>query len=99
MKTLLFTLAALTTAFANLSFAMESSAKISESTAEEVEIEMEAEKDLIIRNAKPDARIYLLSEGRIVTPNMAKAFEVLKSDSSKAEKSGYELAIEVFSKK
>lgn len=99
MKTLLFTLTALTTAYASLSLAMESSAKISESTAKEVEIEMEADKDLIIRNAKPDARIYLLSDGKIMTPNMAKAFEVLQSDASNAGKSGYELAIEVFNKK
>lgn len=99
MKTFLITLATSMTAFANFAFAMESSAKISESSAEEVEIEMEADKDMIIRNAKPDARIYLLSEGKIVTPNMAKAFEVLQSDSTGMKKSGYELALEIFSKK
>ena len=99
MKTLLFTMAALTTVYANLSFAMESSAKISESTAKEVEIPMEADKIAIIRQAKPDAQIYLLTQGKTVTTNMAKAFEVLQSDPLKAEKSGYELAIEVLSQK
>lgn len=78
--------------------AMESSAKISESTAEEVEMELSADKDIIIRNAQPDARLYLLSGGAVVTANMQKAFEILKADTKNVDKSGYELALEIFNK-
>lgn len=98
MKTKLV-IATLAFAFASQSLGMESSAKISESTAEEVEMEMSADKEIIVRNAQPDARLYILSGGTVVTPNMQKAFEVLKSEEPNSNKSGYELALEIFSKK
>lgn len=97
MKRILFVTGLYMTLSTN-AIAMESSAKISESTAEEVEMELAAEKDIVIRNAQPDARLYLLSGGAVVTANMQKAFEILKTDTKNTEKSGYELALEIFNK-
>ena len=81
--------------FAQSSFGMESSAKISESSAKEVELPMEADKDIILRQARPDVTPYIMSRGQYQTPILNKAFEVLKSEPTQAQKSGIELAIEI----
>ncbi|MFN8847628.1 MAG: DUF2388 domain-containing protein [Bdellovibrionales bacterium] len=81
--------------FSQATLAMESSAKISESTAEEVEMPIEADKDIILRQARPDVTPYIMSRGQYQTPILNKAFEVLKSEPTQAHKSGVELALEI----
>jgi hypothetical protein len=81
--------------FSQVTLAMESSAKISESSAKEVELPMEADKDIILRQARPDVTPYIMSRGQYQTPILNKAFELLKSEPQQANKSGVELAIEI----
>ena len=76
-------------------FAMESTAKISESSAKEVEMPLEADKDIILRQARPDIAPYIMSHGRYQTPILNKAFEVLRTEPNQSNKSGIELAIEI----
>lgn len=82
--------------FTQLSLAMESSAKMSESFAKEVELPMEADKDLVLRQAKPDVAPYIMSKGTYQTPILSKAFEMIKAEPSMQNKSGMELALEVW---
>jgi hypothetical protein len=81
--------------FAQSTLAMESSAKISESSAKEVELPMEADKDIILRQARPDVTPYIMSRGEYQTPLLNKAFEILKKEPAQSQKSGIELAIEI----
>jgi hypothetical protein len=83
-------------ALAQMSWAMESSARISESSAKEVELPMEADKDIVLRQAKPDVAPYVMSKGVYQTPILNKAFEMLKTEPKMQNKSGMELALEIW---
>ena len=86
---------------ASASFALESVAKISQSTSgEEVEMEMTSEKQIIVRNAQPDALQYLLSNGNkaLLTPALVKAMTVVQTPDAK-NASGLELAIKILNAK
>lgn len=92
----LFTTFTALISLAQITSAMESSAKISESTAKEVELPLEADKDMILRQAKPDVAPYIMSQGTYQTPILNKAFEVLKQEPEMQNKTGLELAIEIW---
>lgn len=83
---------------ASASFALEAVANVSASTSsEDVEMEMTAEKQIIIRNAKPDAALYILSQGQAgLTPALVKAMSVVQEAE---QASGLELAIKIFEAK
>ena len=86
---------------ASASFALESVAKVSQSTSgEEVEMDMTSEKQIVIRNAQPDAALYIVSNGQkeYLTPALVKAMAVVQSPDAKPA-SGLELAIKILNVK
>jgi hypothetical protein len=82
-------------------FALESVAKISQSTSsEEVNMEMTSEKQIVIKNAQPDAALYIVSEGKAeyLTPALVKAMAAVQESQAK-QASGLELAIKILNTK
>lgn len=82
----------------SISFAAESTAQISESSAKEIEMEMSAENEIIIKRAQPDAALYILSEGQEISPSLKEAMAILqkeKQEKKQNEASGLELALEI----
>lgn len=85
---------------ASMSFAA-SGASASGSSAKEVEMEMSAEQ---IRRAKPDAAVYLFSQGKVVSPALLQAMAIVKKEKElqlgqEVKMSGRELALEIINRK